>query len=586
VILLVGFYQDRSAVRMGELVECLRRNLRNESIDEVHVFLEDSVDPATHAVLADPKVRLQRHGRRLTFHDLFAHASRALPERRVIIANNDIYFDHTLARLESYDLGGKLLCLSRWDQQPDGSARFFEQPWSQDAWMFQAPLMDFACHWHLGLPGCENRLAHEATAAGLTLENPSRTVRAHHLHLSRVRHYVERQRLAGHGRGVEATFLGTPWLWPIVGSMGRLDDLCATFGALAAQPRSSPVLVDYACPEGSGAWTRAHHPRATVVAVADRRVFSAADARNAGAAAADGDAVLCFLDADVLVAPDFAAAVLDRFEDGSFLIPDASGPGLDSVLICRRAAFDSAGGFDPLYLGWGAKTVDLRVALGTAGLRAKTFPSSLLAHRPPPVVGAAAAGARRSFAPLGDPALTGAINDSYRRIKSAVAAEVGSGISRASLREIQRAIVHRKQVERGLVPDAPCAAIAFREAMGYTVARLQPGASSHNNDRRPFEAIPSLLDGLAFTQVVASRVSPVKVEFRGAGKLYVLVGTDWDGYQPATAFLREHGYRERLPAVRTGRGTGFEVWSLVGEVGDQVELPTQVMLVARELVAA
>jgi hypothetical protein len=35
-----------------------------------------------------------------------------------------------------------------------------------------------------------------------------------------------------------------------------------------------------------------------------------------------------------------------------------------------------------------------------------------------------------------------------------------------------------------------CASVAFREKMGYTISRLEPGVSSHNNDPRPFAAIP------------------------------------------------------------------------------------------------
>jgi hypothetical protein len=120
--------------------------------------------------------------------------------------------------------------------------------------------------------------------------------------------------------------------------------------------------------------------------------------------------------------------------------------------------------------------------------------------------------------------------------------------------------------------------------MGYTVAQLAPGVSSHNNDARPFGAIPRSLAGRSFTQVVACRVSPVEVEFLEAGKLYVLVGTDWDGHQTATDWLREAGQAEMLPPVKTQRGTAFEVWSLVRGAGERVTLPTQVMLVADQLV--
>jgi hypothetical protein len=120
--------------------------------------------------------------------------------------------------------------------------------------------------------------------------------------------------------------------------------------------------------------------------------------------------------------------------------------------------------------------------------------------------------------------------------------------------------------------------------MGYTIAQLSPGASSHNNDPRPFGEIPDMLAGRSFTQVVACSVSPVEVEFLSTGKLYILVGMDWEGYHPATTWLRERGDREALPPVVTRRGNAFEVWSLEGREREGFVIPTQVMLVAEHLV--
>ncbi len=95
--------------------------------------------------------------------------------------------------------------------------------------------------------------------------------------------------------------------------------------------------------------------------------------------------------------------------------------------------------------------------------------------------------------------------------------------------------------------------------------------------------MPPPLAGRCFTQVVACSVSPVDVRFLTAGKLYVLVGTDWSGYGPAVDWLRERGFREGIPPLETGCGTAFEVWSLVGAAGEEVVLPTQVMLVSDNL---
>jgi FkbM family methyltransferase len=348
MILLTGFYSDPDPRRRGELVECVKLNAANDHIDEVRVFIEDATQPETLAATHfgdQSKVTLIPLGHRLTFKFLFEYANENLQDRTVIIANADIFFNETLERLNGYDLIGKLICLSRWDMQPDGSLQFFPHAGSQDVWIFKTPLPQINCDFQLGLPASDNRLAWEAERAGLEVSNPARTICAGHMHLSQVRRYSERQRLPGPVKGVPPDFLHTP--------------------------RSAPPL--------------------------------------------------------------------------------------------------------------------------------------------------------------------------------------------------------------------PPASVAFTETMGYTIAKLEAGASSHNNDLRPLTAIPEPLMGLQFTQVVAWSVSPVSVEFLTPGKFYALVGTDWSGYWPATTWLSEHGYKENLPPLETERGTSFEIWSRVGQAGERLVIPTQVGLAAQAL---
>ncbi|HEU0252643.1 MAG TPA: hypothetical protein VFR12_06380 [Pyrinomonadaceae bacterium] len=211
MILLTGLYNEPNLGRRAELRDCLRRNAENEFIEQVIVFNEDSQLPEIDAVLSLPKIKLVQHGRRVTFKDLFDYANRQPGGTQAIIANADIFFDGTLARLKGYSLQNRLLCLSRWDMQPDGSANFFDHPSSQDAWIFETPIVPFKSDFQMGLLGCDNRLAWEADHAGLELSNPSRTVRANHLHVSQVRNYTEGQRLHGRTKSIEASTLETPF---------------------------------------------------------------------------------------------------------------------------------------------------------------------------------------------------------------------------------------------------------------------------------------------------------------------------------------------------------------------------------------
>ncbi|MDT5122137.1 MAG: hypothetical protein QOC96_1619 [Acidobacteriota bacterium] len=582
MILLAGLYEDADASRRDEFLTCLQRNIENNRLDEIHLFVEEPVGLdkllSTYPLLAADKIRLIAHARRVTYRDLFAYANTHLPGHCVIIANADIFFDHTLARLDGYDLSGKLFCLSRWDVQPDGSACFFEHPASQDAWIFQAPIREFSCDFHLGVLGCDNRLAWEAERAGLVLANPGRSLKAYHLHLSLVHRYGPQHRLAGPGREIPAGFLNTPWLWFVVPCMGWLNDLRQTIGSLLAQPKSSYVLVDYSCPDGAGNWAREQHPKVVVTAVSGRTRFRGVEARNQGAAAVDDDGYLCFLDADMQVAPGFSEYVLSHCEDGIFMVSERRGPGFDSVLVCRKADFNRVHGFDEVFPDLAEGCEDITALLRRSGLVGRSFPDSLLSqldHRD---------GADRSFQVIKDQEINHAIHAAYRRAKSAILDETGgNSVSSATLREIYSAIARRHLSVRGLSPDLSCASVSFRETMGYTITRLEDGVSSHNNDPRPFTVIPEPLKGLQFTQVVASVVSPIEVEFLTPGKLYVLVGNDWDGSHSAKAWLCQAGFREGLPLAETSRGNAFEVWSLVGEAGERFILPTQVMLVADRL---
>ena len=128
------------------------------------------------------------------------------------------------------------------------------------------------------------------------------------------------------------------------------------------------------------------------------------------------------------------------------------------------------------------------------------------------------------------------------------------------------------------------ATVAFRETMGYTLARLECGASTHNNDPRPLVSVPSELGGMQFTQVVSCHSAPVEIEFRTPGRLFVLAAPGWEGYAPAAAFLDDVGWREPIEPLRTGNGTLFEPWCLAAKAGERLVIPTQVMLAATELI--
>jgi hypothetical protein len=274
MILLTGFYRDPEPARHAEFIECLRRNALNEFIEQVHLLVERPADPS-EVLQALPlalqrKLRFARETGRLTFEQLFAYANSRLAGRRVIAANADIYFDASLRRLEPLDLRGAMLCLSRWDVQPDGRTRFLDMPSSQDAWIFEAPLPALRCNFPVGQWGCDSRVAWEAARAGLVLSNPSRSVRANHLHLSGVRRHPHQPWLQGPYREVPTGDLEAPWLWFVLPALSGTSDIGATISLLAAQAAADTIIVDTASAGSPMTWLPGHHGRVSVVGAPPR----------------------------------------------------------------------------------------------------------------------------------------------------------------------------------------------------------------------------------------------------------------------------------------------------------------------------
>ena len=83
---------------------------------------------------------------------------------------------------------GEAFALSRWEDLP-GSRGLLDRCDSQDAWIFRGPIKNVSADFTAGIRGCDNRLAAELHKAGYRVSNPSRAIRAFHLHRSGVRHY-------------------------------------------------------------------------------------------------------------------------------------------------------------------------------------------------------------------------------------------------------------------------------------------------------------------------------------------------------------------------------------------------------------
>jgi glycosyltransferase involved in cell wall biosynthesis len=193
-------------------------------------------------------------------------------------------------------------------------------------------------------------------------------------------------------------------------SMGRLAFLQQTLRQMAAQPECRTIVVDYSCPDGTADWVEANYPQVGVVRMPGHSTFHLSVARNAGARSADTQWV-CFIDADITLASDFAETVLPTLQPGHFYRADPGDAGTWGTFICSRDDLNRTGGYDETYQNWGDEDDDLYDALRFFGITPATFPARLIHHIPHDD------GLRVQFHTIKDRNLGHTINRVYRAIK-------------------------------------------------------------------------------------------------------------------------------------------------------------------------
>lgn len=195
-ILFTSFYQDRNPIRQKELEHCMRMNVNNANIDKIVVVLEGS--KADFPVLNYTDRIEVIEAQRPTFRQFFELANLLCqPDDIAIISNTDIYFDITLKELDRINWSAPIcVALSRWHHREDGNIVLHNEKYSQDVWIFKAPIraMEYS-DFFMGIAGCDNRIAYEIHKAGYHVINPAQTIRCIHYHMSEIRNYSMDERI-------------------------------------------------------------------------------------------------------------------------------------------------------------------------------------------------------------------------------------------------------------------------------------------------------------------------------------------------------------------------------------------------------
>jgi len=153
-------------------------------------------------------------------------------------------------------------------------------------------------------------------------------------------------------------------------SKGRLAHLRQTLPLFCRLPDVGVTLVDYGCPEHSGAWATEHCPGVRVVKVDDDPGINVSRARNIAARQSTAD-YLFFVDADILVEPAAIAAITAVITPDTYATVDAEGIGDDlrGTCVVPRRHFEAVGGYDEVLKSYGMEDIELYQRLDDHGLK-------------------------------------------------------------------------------------------------------------------------------------------------------------------------------------------------------------------------
>lgn len=165
-------------------------------------------------------------------------------------------------------------------------------------------------------------------------------------------------------------------IWFVIPCKGRLSFLKTSLPSVLRQAGGSCCLVDFDCPDNCGAWAVEQFPleaasgRLLVDRTEERPLFNKAAAHNVGARRAihAGAKHLVFMDADVVLSPDFLDIMGPALNRHQFWIAGRDEKGFDErdlfgLLIVPVDAYAAIGGYDEGYEGWGVEDLDMRLQL-------------------------------------------------------------------------------------------------------------------------------------------------------------------------------------------------------------------------------
>jgi hypothetical protein len=199
-ILITSLYHESRPSRQHEFITCLEHNIANDLIEKIEIFF-DQTNGRNEEIffknINSKKINITYIAGRPSYQSCIDFANRTYPNRKVIVANGDIFFDETLGKLSDLYLNKNVIVLSRWNVTSTGDSileglPLYKNFMTFDASIFNTPIslcsrQDIS----LGSWQSDSAIALLLQSSGYTLLNPCYDVHAYHVHKSQIRDYAK-----------------------------------------------------------------------------------------------------------------------------------------------------------------------------------------------------------------------------------------------------------------------------------------------------------------------------------------------------------------------------------------------------------
>jgi hypothetical protein len=194
MILITSYYRTDNEKRNEEIDFVLEKNV-NSGIFEKIICVCDSIH---RPKIESSILEFFSMDRRPTYGDFFSIGNN-YRGKIIVLSNSDIFYDGTLYESRNFLKEAGILALTRYEYDTKNETSIMEMGCdSQDSWIYRSPIdiSGIDTSFNLGIPGCDNRIAHELSLKYRVI-NPSLKIKTHHVHESDFRTYDVEKRLKG-----------------------------------------------------------------------------------------------------------------------------------------------------------------------------------------------------------------------------------------------------------------------------------------------------------------------------------------------------------------------------------------------------